>query len=276
MQLNLKTAAALLCLIQLSARTLPAQTDTLYALQPLRIQVGAESTVSLSFPCGVKSVDRGSAELLAQKAKGADNVVLLKAARKDITPTSLIVITQDGKLHAFQASYQEPPSKMDLRLLEKAHSAAESDPAETVDEPQIQRLIQLASSKAPNAHIRGQSGGFYASIDGFYVAGPLMLVRLSLENRSAIGYDPYPVRVFTEDKKRLKRAGSQKDPIPLLSAADKPLHLKASEQQTIVLPFSKLTISPSKRISILITERGGARSLTLHLSSKHFRRITSL
>lgn len=276
MKLHLKSSAALLCLIQLAARTLPAQTDTLYGLQPLPIQVGAESTVSLSFPCAVKTLDRGSAALLAQKAKGADNVVLLKAASKDIKPTSLIVITQDGKLHAFQATYQEPPSRMDLRLLEKPHSGADADPQAAIGKDQIQRQMQLAAEKAPNIHIKGKAGGLHARMDGFYVAGPLMLVRLSLQNRSVIGYDGYPVRVLTEDKKRLKRAASQKDPIPLLHNADKAANLKASEKQTIVLVFAKLTIAATKRISVLITERGGARSLTLHLSPKHFKRIKSL
>lgn len=276
MHLNMKTTAALFCLIHLATAESFAQTDTLFAASTLPVQVSDASTVSISFPCAVKSLDRGSAELLAQRVKEQDNIVLLKAARKDISPTSLIVITEDGKLHAFEAIYQQRPSATALSLLDRQKTAATMDAYKPVDKAQIRHQITLAETAAANLHITEKAGGFSAAIEGFYVAGPFMFVRLSLENRSVIGYDALPLSIFTEDQKRLKRSASQKDQIPLQAGSELPAQIKPSEQKTFVLAFAKLTIAESKRISIHIAERGGARNLTLHLKAKHFRNIRTL
>lgn len=273
---NMKTTAALFCLIHLATAESFAQTDTLFAASTLPVQVSDASTVSVRFPCAVKTLDRGSAELLAQRVKEQDNIILLKAARKDISPTSLIVITEDGKLHAFEAVYQQRPSATALSLLDRQKTAAALDAFEEVDKAQIRQQIALAETAAANLHIKEKAGGFSVAIHGFYVAGPLMFIRLGLENRSVIGYDAQPLSIFTEDQKSLKRLASQKDQIPLQAGSQLAAQIKPSEQKTIVLAFAKLTIADRKRISIHITERGGARNLTLHLKAKHFRKIRPL
>ena len=65
------------------------------------LDITYSKTTSLVFPFSIKGVDRGSKDVLAQKAKGVENVLQLKAARRSFPETNLTIITADGNLHHF-------------------------------------------------------------------------------------------------------------------------------------------------------------------------------
>jgi len=46
---------------------------------------------------------------MAQKQPGVENVLKVKAARKDFPPTNLHVFTADGRVYAFDVSYSPNP-----------------------------------------------------------------------------------------------------------------------------------------------------------------------
>ncbi|MCF0075394.1 conjugative transposon protein TraN [Dyadobacter sp. CY261] len=277
MHLTIKTAACLCWLIQLLAHSkTSAQNERLYAIEPVPLEVSASRTVSLSFSAPVKSLDRGSADLLAQKAKSTENVVLLKAARPQMQPTSLIVITADGELHTFEVRYQEQPSSLGLHLFASRHQPHAAELSEGIDQSVINEGIGLAVIKKPNLDRRRQAAGFSASIDGYYVKGPVMFLRLKLENRSVIDYRIQTLRVFTTDKKQIKRSASQRDELSVIGSSERTDQVKAGEKKTLVLAIAKLTIPENKRLSIGITEANGARNLAIDLKKKHISRIAPL
>src|SRR5690606_26501384 len=78
------------------------------------IEIAFSKTTNLVFPFEIKSVDRGSKDVLAQKAGGIENVLQLKAARQDFDETNLTVITSDGKLYSFLVNYADNPSALNL------------------------------------------------------------------------------------------------------------------------------------------------------------------
>src|SRR5690606_41694001 len=79
------------------------------------------TTLFRSMP--ILSVDLGSIDLLAQKASGVQNVLQVKAASKELTQTNLTVITQDGKLHSFLASYAEFADPINLIVRSEEHTS---------------------------------------------------------------------------------------------------------------------------------------------------------
>src|SRR5688500_828142 len=89
--------------------------------QPLRLpqalEIAYNKTTSLVFPAIIKSVDRGSRDLLAQKAKGVENILQLKAARHGFPNTNLTVITSDGKLHEFTVAYSKAPGSLVISVV---------------------------------------------------------------------------------------------------------------------------------------------------------------
>ena len=65
-----------------------------------RIQVASDKTTSLIFPLNILHVDRGTQEILVQTVKESENIILVKAATKDFSPTNLSIITTDGSLYS--------------------------------------------------------------------------------------------------------------------------------------------------------------------------------
>src|SRR5258708_37621952 len=63
------------------------------------VEITYNKTSSLIFPTIIKSVDRGSRDVIVQKAKGVGNVLQLKAGKENFPETNLTVITSDGTLH---------------------------------------------------------------------------------------------------------------------------------------------------------------------------------
>lgn len=277
MHLFIKMAVYISCLIHLLTHpTAIAQNQGLYAIESLPIEVSAGRTVSLSFAAAVKSVDRGSAELLAQKAKGTENVVLIKAARQDIQPTSLLVITADGDLHAFEVRYQQQPSSIGLQIMPRRQQPLAAHMPKTIDQNQIQEGLKLATDQPPNLRRKSVAGDVSLAVDGLYIAGAVMYLRLSLENRSVIDYQIETLRFLTSDNKQIRRSASQQDellPIGRPAAADQ---IKASEQKTLVVALAKMTLPESKSLIIQLTERSGSRHITVRLKAKHLAKIARI
>jgi len=65
-------------------------------IEPFHLDITFLKTTHLIFPYAIKSVDRGSPDILAQKAKGVENVLLVKAGRENFKESNLSVITADG------------------------------------------------------------------------------------------------------------------------------------------------------------------------------------
>lgn len=265
-----------LMIMLLSSSTGYGQSPALYAIEPLPLQVSAERTVSLSFAAAVKNVDRGSAELLAQKAKGVENVVLLRAARSQMQPTSLIVITADGQIHTFEVEYQQRPSCIGLQVMPKQHQPAAARFSNTIDQSQIQESVSLAMDQQSNLNRKAQVGDFSVKVDGLYVSGPVICIRLRMANRSVIDLQIETLRIFASDKKQIKRSASQQQELALIGSSEDSDQIKASEQKTVVVALAKTTLPKSKNLVIQITERGGARHISVPLKARHLSKIAAI
>ena len=73
-------------------------------IPPYALEVTFNKTVHVIFPSAIRYVDLGSADLLAAKADGTENVLRVKAALRDFSRESnLSVITEDGNYYTFSA-----------------------------------------------------------------------------------------------------------------------------------------------------------------------------
>src|SRR5205085_5963418 len=92
--------------------SLLAQQETF--IEPNHITVTCNKTTHLIFPYAIRSIDRGSPDVLAQKAPGSGNVLQLKAARADFAETNVTVITADNKLYPFKVNYSLLPEHLTI------------------------------------------------------------------------------------------------------------------------------------------------------------------
>lgn len=73
-------------------------------IPPYALEVTFSKTTHVIFPSAIRYVDLGSADLLAAKADGTENVLRVKAALRDFSRESnLAVITEDGAYYSFSA-----------------------------------------------------------------------------------------------------------------------------------------------------------------------------
>ncbi|MGX5853745.1 conjugative transposon protein TraN [Dyadobacter jiangsuensis] len=256
-----------------------AQNGELFANETLPIEISAERTVSIAFPSTIKSVDRGSSDLLVEKARGTENVLLVKWARKGAQPTSLIVVTGDGAVHSFETIYQDSPGSISLRMVRPSGQLMPNFIAQidaTLDERMVEETMHLAEMAQPNLDKRDSNGDFLLDLQGLFVQGPVMLIKLSLSNQSPIDYDIESLRLFISDKKQVKRTASQREEIVLIRSAPSISKVSASEEKTLIIAFPKLTLPNSKRLHVELTEKGGARHVQIQLKSRHLYKVQSL
>src|SRR5690606_3632811 len=97
---------ALILIMQLKVH---AQNE-ISGIDPMPLGISAAKTTNLIFPYAIKSIDRGSAEVLVQKATGVENVLQVKASIPSFAETNLTVMTADGRFYSFLLNYDGHPS----------------------------------------------------------------------------------------------------------------------------------------------------------------------
>lgn len=263
----------LIVLFLLIARFLPhAQTSgvslNVRAIQPYRISAGYDMTSNLIFPYSIKSVDRGSASLLVQKAKGLENILQVKAAEKNFTSTNLSVVTGDGKFYSFLVDYSEHPPVLNYSFSKDTLSTGNNLVA---DQEITEDLVQLQKQKVlgarPFLNKTTGEGQVTLLLEGIYVAKSVLWLALQLNNSSFIDYKPEYVRFLIRDRKKSKRTAVQETELhPFYSSVDSSVSNNAPGE--IVLAFHPFTISKDKKLFIQISEQHGGRTLILPVKAR--------
>lgn len=248
-----------------------AQQVQLFVNEPLPIEITVNKTVNLVFPFAIKSVDKGSRDVLVQKARGIENVLLVKAARKDFAQTNLTVITSDGQLFSFTVDYADDPLQTNLTLI--SDPGASSAIFNLVNEADVQQTAQLiaenrVASVESDLKIMDHGGRASLTLNGIYTERDLIFFRFLLSNRSNLSYQVERLRFFIRDKKQVKRAALQeRELIPVLTQGDI-TKVSGKAYSTFVIAISKFTIPDKKYLVIRLTEKDGGRHLNLKVKNK--------
>lgn len=226
------------------------------------IDISDQQTTSLLFPYPIASVDRGSRDILAQKPKGTDNVLQIKAAQEQFMQSNLTVVTTDGKLYNFQVCYNHEPASL-------AYDFSNGDKQAVVSLTEIEkadRINALASAAYHDRNrisLRENNYGITLSITGMYVADDHFFYRITITNESNISYDIDQLRFFVKDQKRSKRTASQEVEITPLSYWNQTEKVPAKSMKTFVAVLPKFTIPDKKNLYLQLTEKSGGRHLQM-------------
>lgn len=236
------------------------------------IEIAFSKTTNLVFPFEIKSVDRGSKDVLAQKAGGIENVLQLKAARQDFDETNLTVITSDGKLYSFLVNYADNPSALNLSFGPAEENRTEkairfSD--QKINAAEVEFTAgQVAGAKRKAPFKKDERFGVALELNGLFVKDDVIYYRLGLENDTHISYDIDQLRFFIRDQKKARRTATQEvevKPVYVLGATDK---ISGKTQQAVVFALPKFTIPDQKYLAIQLMEKNGGRHLALKIHNK--------
>jgi len=242
-------------------------------IPPYALEVTFSKTVHIIFPSAIRYVDLGSADLLAAKADGAENVLRVKAALRDFSRESnLAVITEDGAYYTFNVKYADEPVKLSVEMTDFIHDGeAVNRPNNAMEiymrelgseSPLLVKLIMKSIYKNDNReikHIGSKRFGIQYTLKGIYTHNGLLYFHMQLKNSSNVPFDVDYITFKIVDKKVAKRTAIQEQVIVPLRAHNNLTLIGGKRTERVVFTLPKFTIPDDKHLIIELNEKEGGR-----------------
>lgn len=242
-------------------------------IPPYALEVTFSKTVHIIFPSAIRYVDLGSADILAAKADGTENVLRVKAALRDFSRESnLAVITEDGAYYTFNVRYADEPVKLSVEMYDFIHDGeAVNRPNNALDiymqelgseSPLLVRLIMKSIYKNNDReikHIGSKRFGIQYLLKGIYSHNGLLYFHLQLKNSSNVPFDVDHITFKIVDKKVAKRTAIQEQVILPLRAHNNMMVVSGKKSERSVFTLPKFTIPDDKHLVIELYEKEGGR-----------------
>jgi len=152
------------------------------------------------------------------------------------------VITADGKLYSFIASYAVEPAVLNLSFLK-----------DSLFLKQMQFL-----------HISTRDEDMKLTLKSIYIQDRVLWFGFRLKNNSLIDFEPGYVKFFLQDKKKAKRTAAQEtELIPLNRVVVEAV--PGYDKREFVFAFKQFMIPTDKRLLCQVSEQGGGRLLSLRI-----------
>ena len=237
------------------------------------IEVTYNKTVHILFPAAITYIDLGSANIIAGKADGAENVVRVKASVKDFTDeTNFSVITEEGSFYSFIVNYAENPVKLNIEMKDFLHEYKMGNQPDNSVEVQLAELgnktpqnIQLAMEKIYGIrkkqikNISSKQFGIEFSLTGLYSQNGLIYFRTELKNASDIPFEIDFLTFKIVDKKVAKRTAIQETNIKPVRAFNNLITIEGKSGESTVFVFESFTIPDKKELVVELFEKNGGR-----------------
>ena len=242
-------------------------------IPPYALEVTFSKTVHIIFPSAIRYVDLGSADLLAAKADGAENVLRVKAALQDFSRESnLAVITEDGAYYTFNVKYADEPIKLSVEMTDFIHDGeAVNRPNNAMEiymrelgneSPLLVKLIMKSiykNDKREIKHIGSKRFGIQYTLKGIYTHNGLLYFHMQLKNSSNVPFDVDYITFKIVDKKVAKRTAIQEQVIVPLRAHNNLTLIGGKRTERVVFTLPKFTIPDDKHLIIELNEKEGGR-----------------
>lgn len=239
----------------------------LVAMESRVVPVTGLKMTNLVFPGPVAAGVKVSRDVLVQRPRGIDNVIELKAVRRNFPETNLSVFGKDGRLYSFVLRYAEDSAVLNFRVV-----------ADTAREPVLLSGWPVAGAvldrdaaglSARRGFMRAavHSGGMGLRLKGIYLRDGLMWFCFLVHNGSRIGFTPAYMRCSMEDGRQVKRKASQElDLVPVYGEA--PGFVPGEDSRIVALAFTPFALARGKRMVVTLGDASGGRNLELVVKRK--------
>lgn len=245
-------------------------------IEPYKLEISKFKTTNIIFPYPIISVDRGSQDILVQKANGVENILQLKAAKEGFPETNLTVITSDGKLNSIVLSYATQPSVLNFSISNRVSQSGIIANG-NINEAEIQTLAERAAFvRKKLSSYKDKLSGITFQVTGVYIQGDVLYFRVRISNQSNIDYTIDQLRFYIRDKKKASRTSSQEieiSPLYTLGEVDK---VTSKGEDIFVFALPKFTIPDKKYFTVELMEKNGGRHLALKINNSTILKATPL
>lgn len=242
-------------------------------IPPYALEVTFSKTVHVIFPAPIRYVDLGSADLLAAKADGTENVLRVKAALRDFScESNLSVITEDGNYYTFNVKYADEPVKLSVEMTDFLHDGESVNRPNNAlaiymqelgqESPLLVKLIMQSIHKNNDReikHIGSKRFGIQHTLKGIYTHNGLLYFHLQLKNSSNVPFNVDYLTFKIVDKKVAKRTAIQEQVIWPLRAHNNLMAIGGNRTERMVFTLPKFTIPDDKMLVVELNEQQGGR-----------------
>jgi conjugative transposon TraN protein len=242
-------------------------------IPPYGLEVSFNKTVHVIFPSSVRYVDLGSANIIAGKADGSENVIRVKAAVQGFErETNFSVITEDGSFYSFNVKYADEPDKLNVEMKDFIHDGeAVNRPNNSLDiymkelgneSPKVVNLIMKSiyqSDKKEIKHIGSKRFGIQSLLKGIYTYNDFLYFHIQTKNTSQVPFDIDFIRIKIVDKKAAKRTAIQEQVIYPVRAYRYDIRIQGGKMGRTVFALPKFTIPDGKHLIVEMYEKNGGR-----------------
>ncbi len=248
-----------------------------YKIKLDSLAIAYSKTTNIVFPNSILSVDRGSSDVLVQKAKGIENILQVKAAQQDFTETNLTVVTADGQLYSFVLSYDEKKPLLNLVVGQKTSLADHLGSTVIENEAELKSYAELAFYEKKKLHnVKDNKYDIMLQLNGLFIHEKVLYYRIKIANSSNVSYDISQLRFFIRDQKKAKRTASQEIEINPLYIYNNTELIEGKSEVCLVFALPKFTIPDKKYLAIQLMENQGGRHLELQVKNKKLMQLAVL
>ena len=245
-------------------------------IPPHGLEVTFDKTCHVIFPAAIAYVDLGSANIIAGKADGAENVIRVKAAKRGFKgETNMSVITEDGAYYSFNVKYAREPRILNVEMADFIHDGdAVNRPNNSMniylkelgsESPVLVRLVMKSiwkENKRRVKHIGSKSFGIQFLLKGIYTHNGLLYFHTEIKNSSNVPFDVDYIIWKIVDKKVAKRTAIQEQVIQPLRTQNFVMNVGGNTSERTVWTMDKFTMPDDKCLVVELAEKNGGRHQT--------------
>ena len=242
-------------------------------IPPHGLEVTFDKTCHVIFPAAIAYVDLGSANIIAGKADGAENVIRVKAAKRGFKgETNMSVITEDGAYYSFNVKYAREPRILNVEMTDFIHDGeAVNRPNNSMniylkelgsESPVLVRLVMKSiwkENKRRVKHIGSKSFGIQFLLKGIYTHNGLLYFHTEIKNSSNVPFDVDYIIWKIVDKKVAKRTAIQEQVIQPLRTQNFVMNIDGNTSERTVWTMDKFTMPDDKCLVVELAEKNGGR-----------------
>ena len=242
-------------------------------IPPHGLEVTFDKTCHVIFPAAIAYVDLGSANIIAGKADGAENVIRVKAAKRGFKgETNMSVITEDGAYYSFNVKYAREPRILNVEMTDFMHDGeAVNRPNNSMNIylkelgsecPVLVRLVMKSIWKENKRRVKqigSKSFGIQFLLKGIYTHNGLLYFHTEIKNSSNVPFDVDFITWKIVDKKVAKRTAIQEQVIQPLRTQNFVLNVAGNSNERTVWTMDKFTLPDDKCLMVELAEKNGGR-----------------
>jgi hypothetical protein len=248
----------------------------------LHVPVTEWKMTNLVFPVPVAAGVKVSRDVLVQRPKGVENVIELKAVKRNFLTTNLSVFGKDGRLYSFDLHYTEDTTVLNYRVILDGGAPMPGVPGLfsagvgdhpimlsglPVDGTALDKDAALLSRRPGFLHKSASTDRVELHLRGIYLRDSLLWLCFRLVNRSSIGFTPAYMRISIEDRIRIIRTAAQK--VELLPVYEGGLaSVPGCSSRSLAVGLTPFALGKGKKLVVEMADVGGNRELVLEIKGK--------